>query len=362
MKKLKVLTIISLLLTTIFFILDPPKTFEDISSGNLPNEWFQVEKNPKTPKEHIRPGDQTFLTFPEWFLVHSPREEGEYLLTRTSSSFPFVGHLEQLWKSYSIVYKQIKNQYEFNYGYHVMILVISVSTTVEYGFKSIYENTIGRVTDTEAREEMTDEDTFQAKVVNDYVKFIMQTPWYEFNFHTPLIQLWTEIPFFGNNFIRKIERKFFLTTDLGIKAIYGWLIKKATKAAYEDPILGTVVIVDNLPTKMIDSIQILEDKKDYYILLLPRYADFNPAINYLASDDINFLEIAGNSSAILLTLLTDVEWKLDSNSDYKVIFSQPILTKPNQKRVAICVPVTKLSSLLRKLQKEKIYIEHIYDY
>ena len=34
---------------------------------------------PVAPEEHRRTPDQTFLTFPEWFLVHSPAEYAAYL-------------------------------------------------------------------------------------------------------------------------------------------------------------------------------------------------------------------------------------------------------------------------------------------
>ncbi|MDX1958852.1 MAG: hypothetical protein SFU98_09775 [Leptospiraceae bacterium] len=362
MKRLKILTVISLLLSIILFSMEKQKTIEDITSGNLPKEWFQENKTPLTPKEHIRPADQTFLTFPEWFLVHSPREEANYLKTRTSSSFPFIGHLSQLWKSYEIVNKQIKPYYEFNGGYHLMIMVISVSTTVEYGLKSVYENTIGRMTDTKIGEELTEEDKFQAIVLDEYVKFILQTPWYEFDFANSIKKLWTEVPIYGNNLVRKIERRFFLTTDLGIKSIYGWLIKKATKSIYEDPILGTAVVVDRIPSKLKNNIKVLKEGDEYSILLLPRYADFNPAAISLAKQNIEIKEIAGNKGAILLTILAPEEYNFEESKKFQSIFVQHILTDFTKKRIAIVCLVTNLPELLRKLSEEKIFVEHIYDY
>jgi len=38
----------------------------------VPKDWLIQNRNPLTPKEDQRPADQTFLTFPEWYLVFSP--------------------------------------------------------------------------------------------------------------------------------------------------------------------------------------------------------------------------------------------------------------------------------------------------
>src|SRR5262249_59745368 len=50
-------------------------------------------EDPATPMEHRRGGDQTFLTFPEWFLVYSPAEYAAYVTDRAPSRFPFIGHV-----------------------------------------------------------------------------------------------------------------------------------------------------------------------------------------------------------------------------------------------------------------------------
>jgi hypothetical protein len=42
-----------------------------------------------TPPEHRRGEDRTHLTFPEWYLVHSPAELATYLSAeRAPSEFP----------------------------------------------------------------------------------------------------------------------------------------------------------------------------------------------------------------------------------------------------------------------------------
>jgi hypothetical protein len=85
----------------------------------------------RTPPEHRRGEDQTFLTFPEWYLVHSPAELAQFLsLTRAPSEFPWGGHIAQFWQGYREMTRETK-AYPFNGGYHLMVSVIGTSTTVD---------------------------------------------------------------------------------------------------------------------------------------------------------------------------------------------------------------------------------------
>src|SRR5437764_514515 len=75
----------------------------------------------------------------------------------------------------------------------------------------------------------TAEDRLGAEVAQDYVDFIRVQPWYEYDFASRMRQVWTRTGLLGPDAIRKWERKYALTTEYGIKGLYGWLIRKATK-------------------------------------------------------------------------------------------------------------------------------------
>src|SRR5262245_31528550 len=150
-----------------------------------------------TPREHQRGTEQTFLTFPEWFLVHSPAEYAAFVKNQPPSEFPFIGHVKQLWQSYGAVYHATRGKYPFNFGYHVMIVVISVSTTVEYSLKAAYETLIGRLTELTRTHGMTEEDVFHAQVAQDYVDFIRARPFYQYDFLNQLLRLWKETSLWG---------------------------------------------------------------------------------------------------------------------------------------------------------------------
>lgn len=344
MKRLYILTLSLIgLATCIFFFKKRAPTTISIGEGLvIKKEWLTQNKNPLTPKNDCRPADQTFLTFPEWYLVFSPEEQANYFKQHTATTFPFMSHTKQIWESYKIVNNQIKDNFPTNTGYHFMIWVIGSSASVEYSIKAWYEIIFGRITDT--YEVKTEEDMFNAKFTQDYVDFIKDRPWYEFDFKSRLKTLWTSTSFFGNNFFRKIERKYILTSELAVKYVYGKLIGLGTKTVYDEALPTTAIVLEN------DSLQ-------YH----PRYDKFTNAATSLVKNGHHFKEIAGNNSAILLTILVPISDKTNFEHS-QIVFIQPISSDPTTKRIALAVPITSLSKLLLQLNNDKVKIEHIFDF
>lgn len=313
------------------------------------------------PPEHRRGPEQTFLTYPEWFLVHSPAEYAEYVRDHTSTQFPFIGHTYQFWQGYGAVTRATRD-YPFNFGYHVMVMVIGSSTSVEYVIRAAYETMIGRLSELAASRRLSEEDRYAAKVAQDYVDFIRDQPWYEYDFATKLADLWKETSFFGPDFVRKWERKYALTTEYLIKGAYAWLIKKATKAAYEEPLPVTAVVIDRLPTGAqndFPEIKVLAVSKDSVLILMPRYYKFKEYAAGIAAKGGRFHEIAGNgaNTLILVTALVPADWRSDG-----LLFEQPVLTRPQTKRAVLAIPVGSLSTLLNRLASDGAWLEHVYDY
>ncbi len=368
MKRLRILTLICVFAAIAIHQLkkDDSSTITN-GEGLVVNKAWLVQNDSKlTPKADLRPADQTFLTYPEWFLVHSPAEQADYFKNHTATTFPYLTHINQIWDSYDVVSKQIEQDFAYNDDYHFMIKVIGTSATVEYAAKAWYETIVGRVTNTSFDDEMTSEDKLNYQITQDYVDFIREIPWYEFDFKSRLGELWTETDLFGPSILRKLERRYFLTSEILVKTAYGKLIKMGTQSMYEEAALTTVIVVDNFDPQSnqdpsIEVLKITEDSS--YVLRVPRYAAFNPTAVKLSAMGVEFKEIAGNNSAILLTILTINQSDLElNNSNYTTIFEQPIASQPQIKRIAIVTTVPYLSSLIKELARNNITPEHIYDY
>jgi len=306
--------------------------------------------------------EQTFLTFPEWFLVFSPAEYAEFVRAHNPDEFCFWGHIGQFWSSYGQVIHQTRARDEpTNWGYHVMIIVIGVSTTAEYAIRSAYEQLIGRVSGLAGGR--TAEDDFGAEVAQEYVDFIRVRPWYEFDFTTRLKRLWTQTSLSGPHPFRKLERRYALTTEYLVKAVYGKIIEKATHSAYEKPILTTSVVVGSWPAceRVPPEVALVsQPKEDEALLSLPRYQDFMTPAMALAICGAEFKEIAGNRSVILMSALGPLGQA--QPSDTEVMIRQPIITQPGKEREVLVIPVAKLASVLRGLSAQGLTLEHIFDY
>ncbi len=325
----------------------------------------QDTEAPLTPAEHQRGPEQTFLTYPEWFLVHSPAELAVYLQDEQPSAFPYFGHILQFWQSYRAVYRATKDDYPLNLPYHVMVMVIGVSTTAEYAVKAAYETLIGRLTELTRTHGMTEEDRFAARVAQDYVDFINVTPWYEYDFTGTAVSLWRETSLWGPDVIRKWERKYILTTEYGVKAVYGWIIKKLTTMGYEQPIPLTAVLVDHLPEGAQDdlpNLTVLRELPDGSVLVtVPRYDAFKNHALWLARHGARFVEIAGNRTPILVSFMIPADWSADA-SYYDIMLAQTILTRSSTKRIVISLPVSRLHAALTEFDDPRFELEHVYDY
>lgn len=314
-----------------------------------------------------RPADQTFLTYPEWFLVWSPREYADYLAAaRSPSRFPFGGHLGQFWASYRAVWDLLRDDYPFNAGYHGMVMVIGISTTVEYGIKGTYEFLVGRPAEALGRAGGSAEDRFAADAAQRYVDFIYETPFYRFEFLGVVADLWIETPVTWSDPVRALERRWVLTTEYVLKGAYGWAIRQSAEASYATPLLTTTVLADRLPSEVVahyPDIEPLEHRDGGDVLLnLPRYQRFTDHVGGLAEAGVSFREIAGNDGLILVTVLASPDWTPPADAPYDVLFEQPLLTQHHRRRVAVVCPVPQLAATLRQLTPEVELIEHVYDY
>lgn len=317
------------------------------------------------PIEHRRGEEQTFLTFPEWFLVFSPAEYAQFVRDHTPDEFVFWGHIRQFWQGYMAIARETHARGNPpNWGYHLMIVVIGTSTTVEYVARSAYETLVGRLAALTA-EGLTSEDRYGARVAQEYVDFIRYRPWYEFDFAARLRALWASTDLFGRDFIRKWERKYSLTTEYGVKAVYGWLIGLATGSIYDAPRQVTSVAVNRWPAcgTNIDNVVTLRRTDDGGALLTaPRYEGFRPPMVALARCGVDFQEIAGNRTVILLSAIQPMGAPTLSTS--KVLLRQPILTQPGRERVVYVVPIPALAQVLRTFDagSSNVALEHIFDY
>jgi hypothetical protein len=310
-----------------------------------------------------RPQEATYLTYPEWYLVFNPQEYARSLATHPASAFPYFRSIAQLWYAYAQVYGLTRRFYPFDFGDHLMVMVIGTSTTVEYTIKGVYERSVGRLAEWSAFGVRTAEEDYAAKVAQDYGDFVPIDPWFEFPFAHALAGLWSGNPFFGPAFGRKCERKFFLSLEYGAKALYAAVIRVASHAVYGVADTRVYATVKGLPDSAlqdgsVQKIQALGGGS--WVITVPHYQGFTDTVPKLAAEGVEFQEIAGNGE-ILLSLVAPRDWTFDLAAG-RPLFSLETLDGPGRKRVAIQAPVIDLSRMLRQIKAENLTLEHLYDY
>ncbi len=225
--------------------------------------------------------------------------------------------------------------------------------------RGMYESSIGKTTAYLAGR--SEEDDYANAQAVKYAKFINYYPWYEFDYYASLRGLW-QINLFGSDFIRKIERRYILTSEYLVKLAYARLIKLLTHSAYGVAKLYTIAEVNKkpVPESKFSSLEILNQNNAGYLIKLPRYYDFKNYAIYLARQNIDFIEIAGNKSFIALSIIANKD-EFHCN-ECQVLFRQNIYTDHIKQRIFLITKVSSLNRTLLELINLNFVIEHIYDY
>jgi FAD/FMN-containing dehydrogenase len=320
-----------------------------------------------TTKDYLRDEGQTFLTHPEWYIVYSSDEYAAWMRDRLPTSFPYLASIGQYWVNYAEARALTRNTYPFNGGYNVMLGVIGTSYSAEPMLKGLYENSIGRFSGWTAGHQLSDEDRYAYRVAEDYGRFIHIYPWYQYPFAKKLGGLWTELPLWGDHVIRKWERKFFLSLEYGIKAVYAAMIEVATHAAYgvaEDRMQLVATGWTDALAAAFPKVEVKARLDSVHTLLAaPRYDEFRDLMLALAHQraKVRFTEIAGNDD-IFVTGVAPAGWRSPVVAG-QVVYSLPLPSDATHERVAMRVKVPELLNVLAALEAERgLAVDHIYDY
>jgi hypothetical protein len=242
----------------------------------------------------------------------------------------------------------------------VMLSVVGVGYTIENVVKGAYESTVGRITELIGLYH-TDEDAFARKTAREYAEFMHTRPWYEFPFGSRLEALWVETPWWGTGNVRKWERRVALSVEYATKAVYGAVVRWSVGDAPDDPAIHAWV--DDAPDRVFADGRVRKVKTvtaRSHVVALPRHDAFTQVVMGLARQGVRFREIAGNDE-IVVTAIVPGPW--DSRlATGTVLFSEPLLTNPAAKRIAVRAPVTALHTILAELTSRGATVEHFFDY
>jgi FAD/FMN-containing dehydrogenase len=344
---------------------DPDNRFRNkLWEKYYPTKRSQIREYLDSLEGYKKGEEQTFLTLPEWYLVFNPNEYADFLERGNNpSDFPFFASIDEFWTLYDRVTVLTDGLYPENSEYQLMLWVIGISTTAELVAKGAYENTIGRFTRWTASEG-TPEDLLIQEGHRAYAELINYEAWYKFPFSEYAGRIWSDTPFFGENFIRKLERKLMFTGEFGFKSVYAKLIGFGAETAYEesDGLVTMHIIADPDGLSAVDSaINVLRDFGDGdLIVTVPRWGGFTAVMPKLAAVGVQFVEISGNDEIVMTTIEgKDVK---AGPAKARFLFNSMVISPAEMKRSVYIVRVEDLSESLNSLVRNGSKLEHVFDF
>lgn len=350
----------------------PDGGVSDVSAARMPAQLpAEVSVVLDTIRGYVRSEGAEYLTHPEWDLVYSSEAYARWLRDgKAPSEFPYLKSVGTFWRSYLGTWRASRARSPTGVGTHVLLGVIGISTAVEYGLKGMYEESVGRLSEQAAPAGGTAEDRYAAQVAGDYAHLINQKGWYEFSFGHALVHLWTDVPWIGPGILRKWERRFALTVEYAVKAVYATAIGLGTGAAYspdEDQrylvVAGwsdSLAVSDTTAPEPLRRVTWLDRR--YALLSVPRYTPFRDALLTLArhAAQLRVAEISGNT-VVTLTGTAPRGWRPPPRSRVVLAYAAP--TEASLVRVLLAVEARDLLTVLADLQAGgHLKVEHIYDY
>jgi len=310
-----------------------------------------------------RKQNNTFFTFPEWYIVYSFEDFGRFLDRSSESHFNYLGHIFGFWRSFCTINQAVPTGGESLTEVKTMIYIIGISYSAEYAIKGLYENTIGRVFEWIRGEGRTPQDLYARKVLQDYAAFLYTVPWFKFPFREKLdglmaITARTDSP------LRTWERSFALGAEYYVKIGYAALIQKALDAGGDDEPRDIMFVLATLPPQVLAKEPRLKPIRtltpQWQLVQAPRYKDLTEILQSLLDQGFGLAEIAGNHD-ILITVIAPDAARLDVK-DTTELFSLGLDGKPGFRRAGLKARIDRLVNINRDLKAKGVSIEHFYDY
>lgn len=341
-----------LLVTVIFLCAIPVLWVETQCMDRLSKQ--QPDYRPILSPEHRRNLVDSYLTYPEWSIVHAYEDFAGVTRDRGESGFHYLESITNYWTSLCRLSALASAKGAVTTDVRTMLYVIGISFTGEMGVKGLYEKTIGRFTQWVRGPALTPEDRFALKVAEDYAAFLRQTPWYEFPFGATLAQFWKETSWPTPSWVRSIERRISLSLEYGIKSGYAWMIAQGAALSPAKPTIRSIVQDGGA----IDGMEVLERRADGSIVVeTPRYRAFTKILLALVEQKRGIVEVAGNSEIFVTVLARDA-----APLGQTPLLAVPLQAQPGWTRYGLSIHLENLPAFIQTLQQSGGRFEHAYDY
>lgn len=308
---------------------------------------------------HRRAVGDSYLTYPEWFIVHAYVDLAGVTRRSSESRYDYAEAITTFWGSLCRATATARAVGPATTDQRVTDDVIGLSFTLEMALQGLYERTVGAATAWLRGTEKTPEDAFNQRFLDDYAAFLQQTPWYRYPFKDELVRFWRETPWSFRSPVRSAERRAALSLEYAAKALYAVAIGALAGAAPAGLTLQTVV--KGPEGSRVDKVTLVRDLGNGTQLVeTPRYAAYTEILKAWARTGVDVVEIAGNHR-ILVTVLAPRDTTPDLPGATPV-FAIPIQSRPAWHRIGFDTDVSALTRVIAASAAQGATFEHAYDY
>jgi len=321
---------------------------------------------------YARQQGDSFLTFPEWYIVHAYNDLAGVTAKASESDFDYLASIRGFWSSLCGATRQASTSGPASADQKATNYIIGFSFTLEMALQGAYERSMGALSEWTTGGHKTAEDEFNLALLKDYGAFLYQTPWFRFPFGAKLEQFWRETPFVPS--IRSVERRGALSLQYGGRAGYAALMRFI--AGYDPADLTIQSVVGGLSPgelQAIGGVKVIREVTARngargVLVETARYAAFDAFVRELTHHSgATLLEIAGNHRILVTVILPEADGAAGKDvglaaSGGVPVFSLKIQSSPGQRRVGIDTPVRALVRDVGQVEAAGYKFEHAYDY
>ncbi|MGJ8546934.1 MAG: hypothetical protein ACSHWZ_15930 [Sulfitobacter sp.] len=296
---------------------------------------------------HHRAESRSYLTYPEWHIVHAYDDYAQVIRTGDPHDYSYLRAITGFWSALCDLSETAADHGGVPFETKQMVYVIGTSFTAEMLAKAAYEETLGHIATWVRGPDHSPLDDLSAAQARAYAQFLQQVPWYQWDFTADAAALdAAATPRF-----RDRERRVALGLEYRAKAAYAKVIENAVAGVGQDAL--TLRLIASADPD-IEGVRPIAQRPEGIELETPRYRALTHILVQMAASGIDFIEIAGNDD-IMLTVISDAPdfpnarstMKRQGYGDYRHI---------------VGLKVTDLAAQLRLYAREGTHVEHIHDY
>lgn len=351
------------------------------SPTNLP----ELQAAARYRKSCVRPIEGTKATWIEWGNVRYSKQYAEFVQTRHSYAFDFIGHLRQHWTHFSQFMKHWKRDcpskrsfFPHDFSMNLFILISTTFECVAGYASSLPSQLIARIrhgVNWRNATDLTALEKYEAQVEKEYSESLDHTPFYMFPYLSKIKGLWSTIWNSNESAWTKFISAFGAarsTATLLCKQLISLPIRKLSlqDGQYIEPDRIAILIHD--PQNQFQTgqrrigdtdhaIEVLHQISDgHKIVLVPRYRPFTTLCKELANHEhVRMIEIGSQEKVTVDVVYGENEESLPSSESVELLYEVERLQDSQKRRYATYqVHVAALAQFQRSIGTHRIEYVH----